>query len=237
LRFSVTDTGIGIAPEHLPHIFEPFYQVDSSLMRQHEGAGLGLAICQRLVGIMGGQIGVESRVGVGSSFWFKLWLERRRSLDEIGTPWPMPIAGQNRHRVLLVSADEHERLLLVAALEKSDSEVTRAASGAEALALFAPGCFDVIVIHQSLPDIESSQLVEVLREREAAAAEVARSSMVLLTQHGGEEALKSAQLAGFDSLLVKPVRQVELLRMLARCPSLPLSSARTKVKPSVKNPV
>ena len=234
LRVSVSDSGIGIAAEHSPHIFEPFYQVDSSLMRQHEGAGLGLAICQRLVQIMGGEIGVESRVGVGSTFWFKLWLERRRSLDEIGTPWPMPIVSSRHHRVLLVCASEQERLLLITALEKTGCEVTRAGSGAEMLALFTPGNFDLLVIDDQVQDLEWPQLVKALRERDAAAG-TTTASVVLVTHDVSESSHKKAHAAGVHSLLAKPVRQVELLRMLARHEPLPSPTARARVKEPPKS--
>jgi len=215
LRFSVSDTGIGIAQTNLKHIFEPFYQVDSSLMRQHEGAGLGLAICQRLVETMGGEIGVESQLGAGSTFWFTLWLERRRTLDEMGTPWPMPLTSKHAQRILLASAEEDERLLLIAALEKAECEVTRASSGNDALALFSPDNFDLVLVDQQLPDLEWFRLVESIRRREAEAGATA-ASLILLTRNGGEVTRKLAQQAGVSSILIKPVRQVELLRMLAR---------------------
>jgi nitrogen-specific signal transduction histidine kinase len=233
VRVNVSDTGIGIAKEHLRRIFEPFYQVDNSLMRQHEGAGLGLAICQRLVETMGGEIGAESRPGVGSTFWFSLWLERRRSLDEIGTPWPMPIASLRRHSILLATANEKERVLLVNALEKAGCEVTRVTAGADVLNLFKPGNFDLLLIDQELPDFEWPQLAQTLRQREVAAGDAA-ASIVLLTRDGSEAVRKMAQGVGVNSLLVKPVRQVELLRMLMLHGPLPSSGSETTIPPPSK---
>lgn len=233
IKIQVSDTGIGIAPAHLRRVFEPFYQVDSSLMRQHEGAGLGLAICQRLVETMGGEIGAESRPGEGSTFWLTLWLERRRSMDEIGTPWPMRISSLRRHCVLLASANEQERLLLVTALEKAECEVTRVTAGADVLAFFTPGNFDLLLIDQQLPDVEWPELVESLRQREAAAG-VAATSIVLLARDASEAVHKMAQAVGVNSLLVKPVRQVELLRMLMLHGPLPTPGDETSIPPPSK---
>jgi PAS domain S-box-containing protein len=233
LRLTVCDTGIGIAKAHLQHIFEPFYQVDSTLMRQHEGAGLGLAICRRLVEIMGGEIGVESHLAAGSTFWFTLWLERRRSLDEVGTPWPMPLVSRRGHRVLFASADEHERLLLVTALEKAGCEVTCTVAGADALALFIPGNFDLVLIDHLLPDMEWAQLAQTLRQRLVTAGTA--TSIVLLSREVTEATRQAAETAGVDSVLAKPVRQVELLRMLARHEPLPAPGSTDPLPESPKN--
>jgi PAS domain S-box-containing protein len=233
LRINVSDTGIGIAPEYLQRLFEPFYQVDSSRMRQHEGAGLGLAICRRLVEIMGGEIGVESQVGNGSTFWFKVWLERRRSLDEMGTPWPMPLKSVNHHRVLLAVASDQERLLLIAALEKAGCEVARASSSTDLLTLFTPGNFDLLLIDERVSETGWPQLVKALRERETAEGASA-ASVVLLSDNINESTRKISQEAGVNSLLARPVRQVELLRMLTTHEPLPSAGAGARIIGSPK---
>jgi two-component system sensor histidine kinase/response regulator len=76
LRFEIADTGVGIMPQDLPRLFDPFWQADLSSQRRHGGAGLGLAICRRLVELMGGKIGIASEPATGSTFWFTLPLSR-----------------------------------------------------------------------------------------------------------------------------------------------------------------
>ncbi|HRD84743.1 MAG TPA: ATP-binding protein, partial [Rubrivivax sp.] len=98
VRFEVTDTGIGIAPAALPRLFQAFEQADNSMTRRYGGSGLGLALCRRLVTMMGGQIGVESRVGRGSMFWFEIPLAKRSSLPAATEPPPAEPSARERLR-------------------------------------------------------------------------------------------------------------------------------------------
>ncbi|MEO6325408.1 MAG: ATP-binding protein, partial [Thermoanaerobaculia bacterium] len=129
LSFAVRDTGIGIPTEFLAGLFEPFTQVDASSTRRYGGAGLGLAICRRLVRLMGGDLLVESVAGTGSTFTFTMPFELAS-----GTAGPRSLADQLRHLSVIV-VDDHAsaRLALATMLQTLSCEVTTAASGAEAL--------------------------------------------------------------------------------------------------------
>ncbi len=215
LRFSVRDTGIGISAEHAARIFEPFYQVDSSSSRRYEGAGLGLAICRRLVDLMGGQIGVESRLGEGANFWFTVWLDRRQSLAGSGTPWPGPLPGAGQRRILLVEDDERTRLVLATMLERADCEVTPAETSAGALALFNPGAYDLVLMDLRLPDLDGSATTSLLRQRERLAG-VRPTPIIVHGDPAEKQQLHAAEQAGANGFLAHPVRQVDLLKLLNR---------------------
>ncbi len=215
LRFSVRDSGIGISPEHAARIFEPFFQVDSSSSRRYEGAGLGLAICRRLVEIMCGQIGVESQPGQGATFWFTTWLERRQAITGSGTPWPMPLVSLRARRVLLVEDDERTRVVLLTMLERAGCEVTVAETGAGALSLFQPGAYELVLLDLHLPDLDGPETVALFRQREKAA----QVAPVPIIGHGDSreiERLRNGLAVGIDGFLPHPIRQVEVMKLLNR---------------------
>jgi PAS domain S-box-containing protein len=228
LRFSVHDTGIGLSPEHTARIFEPFYQVDSSATRRYEGAGLGLSICRRLVEMMGGEIGVESQLGEGSTFWVSVWLERRRSLLGSGTPWPMPLASSRRRSVLLVEDDEQARLILATMLEQAGCEIAQAETGAGALALFRPGVFDLVLLDLQLPDLDGCETAMRIRECERAAG-AKPVPIIAQTADADQQDAKRMEKAGLDDLLVKPIRQAELLNLLNHHAPLPAASMKPRM--------
>jgi len=213
LRFIVRDTGIGLSQEQTLRIFEPFYQVDSSATRRYEGAGLGLSICRRLVEMMGGDIGVDSRLHEGSAFWFSVWLERRRSLQGSGTPWPVPLTISHRRSVLLIEDNEQSRLILTAMLENAGCDIAHAETGAGALALFRPGLFELVLVNMRLPDLDGCETATLLRERERAAG-VKRVPIVVQATDPLHPDTTTLRLAGVDDVLLKPIRQVDLLNML-----------------------
>jgi len=228
LRFSVCDTGIGLRPDHARRIFDPFYQVDSSPKRRYEGAGLGLAICQRLIHMMAGEIGVDSKLGEGATFWFSVWLERRRSMDDSGTPWPMPLKSVHHRRILLAVPVEQDRLLLTTALERAECEVTPATCAAHAIARFQPGAYDLILLDEGLLDLDCREVVGILREREQQAG-VAPTAVILQALQAEEADLRKAKQAGFTSVLAKPIRHVQLMRLLASHAPLPPMPEKPKV--------
>lgn len=218
VRFEVKDTGIGIPAEAVGRLFSSFTQVDASTSRRFGGTGLGLAICKRLVEAMGGGIGVESRVGEGSLFWFELplaWLEPRAAPPEAGQPL-------RARRVLVVDDVAVNREVLVKLLAGWGLAVHACDDAASALAALrhaqAEGRgFDLLLSDQCMPEVSGAELVRRVRqEAHLGGLRVIMLSSVPLSELGaGVEAL---QLDGF---MLKPVRQAalrEMLRALERAP-------------------
>ena len=222
LRFTVRDTGIGIAPEVQARMFEPFSQGDSSTSRKYGGAGLGLSIARRLVALMGGELGVDSRPGAGSTFHVEL---------DFGVAEAAAPAGAERLRVLVADDNPCAAAALEAALAGFGWEVARAASGIEALALLreAPR-FDLAFVDAAMPDLDG---VTVLAYARADAA-IDLPPAALLAADPEKERL--AALAGdlaLDAILGKPFTRASLRETVAELrggvsqaavPGLPLAA-------------
>jgi signal transduction histidine kinase/DNA-binding response OmpR family regulator len=212
-RFEVRDTGIGIAPEVLQALFKPFVQADSSTTRHFGGTGLGLSITQRLVHMMHGEVGVQSEVGVGSTFWFSLPLvpmaapttNSEIDLDRLG------------RRVLIVDDNETNRRVLAGQLMHAGYDVSLASSGLEALALLHRAAaddlpFEVVLADYRMQDMDGGALGERINTDPT----ISSARVVMLTsvdRHG--DIAKYAAL-GFAAYLTKPIRTRELLDCLDR---------------------
>ena len=203
LRFSVRDTGIGIAPDRLDRLFKSFSQVDASMTRRFGGTGLGLAISQRLVSIMGGRIGVESVEGRGSVFSFEIdAVLEADELEPLVARAPDVLAGR---RILLVEDNATQRRLLVAELESRGALPLPVADAAATLTLLTDGGrFDLAVIDRTLPGIDGLVLARVIRARPDCRA----LPLILLSPLGAAEVPDGAEL--FVAQLTKPVKAAAL---------------------------
>lgn len=205
LRFTVTDTGIGVAPEHQSRLFRPFMQADPSTARQFGGTGLGLSICQRLVAMMGGVIAFTSRPGVGSVFWFEIPL---RSDESLPPPVEVGISGA---RVLVVHPAP-AFLENVASRLADAGAVASVATGSEAAErLLRSKPFDALLIDHDL-DSESGRSFagRLLTHRQTGGARL----LLTLPRTCGEER-EAARKGGFFAVLDKPLRQATLVRAIA----------------------
>jgi len=203
LRFTITDTGIGIPPDALPRLFERFSQVDSSTTRKHGGTGLGLAISRRLAELMGGEIGVRSAVGAGSDFWFTVVLP----LAEGSTALSAEAPALQGKRVLVVDQDAMHRQLLRRYLRSSRIEMAEAGSCAEALAAAQKAAAQGRPFHTAIVDLK-------LPDWQAIGAAAALPVILLASSR---EAALAAQRdsSGVGAWLAEPVRRHQLLAALA----------------------
>ena len=160
-RFEVTDTGIGIKPESCNAIFESFAQEDSTTTRQYGGTGLGLAICKQLVELMGGQIGVSSTPGVGSTFYFSVPLSTDPTAER-----DRRTSVLNRTRMLIVDDNSTNRQILRHHLASWGVMVTEASSGRQALEILGKALgaqFDVLILDGQMPDMKGAALASEIR--------------------------------------------------------------------------
>ncbi|MBK8067704.1 MAG: response regulator [Rhodanobacteraceae bacterium] len=195
LRFDVSDSGIGIAAGDLARLFQPFTQVDESDTRKHGGVGLGLAICKRLVELMGGEIGADSEPGKGSRFWFT-------ASFGIGPEAAPAARAPSGLRALVVDDNPTTREVFGGMLEALRFDVMLAESGERAIESLAAADppFDLLVLDWRLPGIDG---IAAVRELKARGIRVPATLMV--TAFGGEDLMRTAQAAGIDVFLHKPV--------------------------------
>jgi two-component system sensor histidine kinase/response regulator len=202
LHFRVRDTGIGLTPEQMGRLFQSFSQADTSTTRKFGGTGLGLAISKQLAALMGGDVGVDSEPGKGSSFWFsaRLGIGQVRKRELAAT---LDVRGR---RALVVDDNEHARRVMADMLDAMALEVTEVDSGAAAVEAVRQAAaqgkpFEVIYLDWRMPGMDGMEAA-----RRIKALGLACSPLILMvTAYGREEMIKEAQDIGIHNVLVKPV--------------------------------
>ena len=217
LRFSVSDTGIGIPAHLLGRIFDIFTQADASTTRLFGGTGLGLTITKRLTELMGGELRVESREGEGSTFSFLLpfLLPTSQQLSAIQKPATEPLTGLRRLRILVVDDVPINQLVTEKTIGKTgDHLVETAANGREAVERWVSGRYDVIFMDVQMPVMDGLQATMEIRRREQDLG--GHVHICAMTANAMKEDMAVCRQAGMDSYIAKPVRAEELVETIRK---------------------
>ncbi len=208
IRFSVTDTGIGIPEDSMDRLFQSFSQVDASTTRRYGGTGLGLAISKELSEMMGGNIGVESEVGKGSTFWFTAVLEKQ-AIDR-GMEFVMPRDIRN-NRILVVDDNATNRSVLTEQLKHWGCRFDEASDGKQALqklrqAAADGASFDIAILDMQMPIMDGETLGHKIKKD----LELKNTLLVMLTSTGFRGDAARVKEIGFSAYLTKPVKMSQL---------------------------
>ncbi len=216
LAFAVTDSGIGVAPQHLSRLFERFTQADESTGRLYGGTGLGLNICHRLVAMMDGEMSVTSVPGEGSTFTATVVLDRAYE-PPVEPVDPPSVATRHRGRVLLFEDDGTTRHLMVQRLENFGFEAVACATAVDGLARFrGNGPFVAVLMDSQLPDMDGVDAARTIRRIEAEDSGMGRTPIIALTGASRAEDRERCFEAGMDDFLVKPAQGADLFATLTR---------------------
>jgi len=207
VAFRVRDTGIGIAAESLPIIFEQFRQADGSMTRKYGGTGLGLAICRRLAELMGGSLSVTSELGLGSEFSCTLRLANSWPAVEVREPFALTPTVPSL-RILVAEDNEVSRRLVHRLLTRQGHLVSSAVDGREAVARHAAGGLDLIFMDMQMPELDGLDAVQAIRHAEKGSGR--RTPIVMLTANAMQGDRERCLESGADAYLTKPVSAVQL---------------------------
>ena len=242
VRFAISDSGVGIPADRHDRLFCPFTQVDSSTTRKFGGSGLGLAICKQLVELMDGSIGIESRLGFGSTFWFELPLPLIAIESTVAPVSLKPIVSESTHPPgharfaghVLVAEDNHINQLYVTELLKHcGCTCDVAANGDEALEAMQRGSYDLVLMDCQMPEMDGFTAAREIHRRVAVRELPQNPPIIALTANALKGDRERCLDAGMDDYLSKPLQVAELQSMLFRYldPRKPCSWLRTSSHP------
>jgi PAS domain S-box-containing protein len=224
VRFSVADTGIGLRSDQVSLLFSPFVQADSSTTRKYGGTGLGLSICKQLVEMMGGTIGVDSREGQGSTFWFTATFERAAFEEHRCLPQslatqraestrslPGPAQPGHGERILVAEDNSTNREVILAQLKKLGYNCEAVINGAEAVEAAGRGGFDLVLMDCAMPVMDGYEATRRIRQSSRPLLPI-----VALTASAMSSDRERCLSEGMDDYLTKPVELVRLAAVLAK---------------------
>jgi CheY-like chemotaxis protein len=232
LRFEVIDTGIGIPADRQKILFSPFTQMDSSTTRQYGGTGLGLAISRQLAELMGGNIGLQSEVGKGSTFWFTATFEKQPTgsesrdktssrigdegdIDRFAAKTFISRGGKRKIRILVAEDNPVNQKVAQAMLKKMGLETDVVANGQQAVNALQTIPYDLVLMDCHMPEMDGFEATRVIRQEGSKAQNpgIPIIAMTAATMQGDRERCIQA---GMNEFIAKPVQQKELEKMLAR---------------------
>ncbi|PXA77331.1 hybrid sensor histidine kinase/response regulator [Caulobacter sp. D4A] len=211
LRIDVTDTGIGIAADILPRLFDKFVQADSSTTRRFGGSGLGLSICRELAAVMGGGIHVQSREGQGSTFTVVVAMPRGEGEIAQAAPVDEPSDAAAGRRLRVLAADDNltNQKVIAAVLAPLGAEVALVADGAACVEAWRSGGHDVILMDIHMPVMDGVEAARTIRSLEAAEGR-ARTPIVAVTANALVHQVEGYLAAGMDGHVAKPIEVTKL---------------------------
>jgi PAS domain S-box-containing protein len=234
LAFNVRDTGIGIPPDRLEVLFQPFSQVDASTTRRFGGTGLGLSIVKRLAELMGGRAGAESREGVGSNFWFEVQLhvpspgqavqsappsvsgsqdsEHPQAQPAIRKP-PQTLPDRAKRHILVVEDNAVNQKVTLHILKRLGYQADLAQDGREAVLAWQRGSYELILMDCDMPVMDGYEATRQIRSHERGAQHI---PIIALTAHAVMGAELKCRTAGMDAYITKPLIRERLEACLVR---------------------
>ncbi len=228
LRFSISDTGIGISDEDQQRLFTNFTQLDNSTTKAFSGTGLGLAISKNLTHLMGGDIGVESTLGKGSTFWFSVQLHQLSELSdfqEVTKSEEVAISGffsDLSPKILLVDDNRVNQQVANEILEKAGASVTLAFSGSEAIDQATHNRFDIIFMDIQMPEMDGITASKRMREKLGSAT----PPIIAMTAYSMEDDRKQFLSEGLNDYISKPIIPVTLVEVTAKWMNMDTSGLR-----------
>jgi CheY-like chemotaxis protein len=221
LRFEVSDTGIGIAPDALDSLFRVFSRIKTSKARQQSGTGLGLSICKKLTELMGGRIGVESSLGKGSLFWFTLPFtlstpHKNRSQED----QPAETSCFKQKLVLVAEDNAINQRIVSYHLQKMGFEVELAMDGQQALEKYHTRNFDLVVLDIQMPLMDGYQVAKAIRQEEQGT--LRHLPIIALTANAMKGDRESYLEAGMDDYVSKPFTYATLEKVISKALCLAL---------------
>ena len=216
VRIAVTDTGIGLSPDHIDRLFDKFVQADSSTTRRFGGTGLGLSICRELCRAMGGEIAAQSEAGSGSCFTVDLPLARVEGgcVAPLPDETPMSMLEGKPVRILAAEDNEVNQLVLKTVLRQVDLDPVIVGNGAEAVAAWEQGDWDVILMDVQMPVMDGVAATRHIRRREA---ETGRqpTPIIAITANAMAHQEESYLAAGMDGFVAKPIEITHLFAAIS----------------------
>lgn len=222
VTFNIIDTGIGIDENQLQRLFKPFSQADSSTTRRFGGTGLGLAICKQLVELMGGSIGVDSKPGAGSRFWFALpftpvpvTTDAEGTVAAIAAPRPT-YPDFSRLRVLVAEDNPVNQMVIIGHLKKYNIEPILVENGklATEYCEHHPAAVDLILMDGEMPDVDGWRAAEVIRQKDSLDRLGAPVPIIAMTAHAMDTYEEKALRHGMSGFLAKPIDPLKLQKIL-----------------------
>ena len=222
VRFAIQDTGIGIAKDQLPNVFQSFTQADSSITRKYGGTGLGLTISKKLVEAMGGRIWVESTPGEGSTFFFtaRFGLGQAPAVVPPARNEAQAFALGARLRILVADDSEDNRFLISSYLKLLPYQLDFAENGAIALEKLRKNAYDLALVDVHMPEMDGYAVARNVRDHESCGSH-RTLALIALTADAYPSAIEKSVAAGFNAHLTKPIRKETLLEAIARHARVP----------------